>query len=173
MVADLGRVKAVFGVPDRLVERVRPGTPLAVTTETLGEQRFAGTVASVSPAADPQSRVFSVEVTLANADRRLKAGMIATVDVPETDAAPDAVRPTVSLAAVVKAGAGPGYGVFVVEGADEKAAVRLREVTLGPIAGNRVSVTSGLAAGERVVVTGASLLRDGEPVRIVPGGEEI
>jgi multidrug efflux pump subunit AcrA (membrane-fusion protein) len=36
-----------------------------------------------------------------------------------------------------------------------------REVTLGPRVGRRLSVTSGLQAGERVVVEGSIYLRNG------------
>jgi len=32
-----------------------------------------------------------------------------------------------------------------------------------------VSVESGLAVGDRVVVSGASLLHDGDAVRVIPG----
>jgi RND family efflux transporter MFP subunit len=171
-VADLARVKAVFGVPDRLIAEARPGRSLVVTSDTFGEQPFSGVISSISPSADPQSRVFSVEVTIANPTRQLKAGMIATVAVPESvlGAAASAL-PTVPLSAIVKARPDGGYAVFVAEGADGKAVARAREVTLGEISGNRVGVQSGLETGERVVVTGASLLRSGEPVRIIPGVE--
>jgi len=39
------------------------------------------------------------------------------------------------------------------------------------IAGNRVAIDSGLEVGDRVVVSGASLLTDGDPVRVIPGSE--
>jgi hypothetical protein len=34
-----------------------------------------------------------------------------------------------------------------------------------------VAVTGGVEVGERVVVSGASLLVDGDRVRVIPGGE--
>jgi len=61
--------------------------------------------------------------------------------------------------------------VFVAEGKNESTIVRTRDVRLGRVSGNRVAVDSGLAVGERVVVSGASLLTDGEPVRVIPGSE--
>jgi multidrug efflux pump subunit AcrA (membrane-fusion protein) len=36
------------------------------------------------------------------------------------------------------------------------------------VQGNLVAVTSGLATGERVVVMGATLLKDGDAVRVIP-----
>src|ERR1700678_839399 len=56
--ADTESVKAVFGVPDTSVSRVRLGERLAISTDALPQQ-FAGRVSAISPAADPKSRVFS------------------------------------------------------------------------------------------------------------------
>jgi multidrug efflux system membrane fusion protein len=48
------------------------------------------------------------------------------------------------------------------------AIARLRPVELGAVVGNAITVTRGLAAGDRVVVSGAALLADGDPVRVLP-----
>jgi multidrug efflux system membrane fusion protein len=171
VVADLTHVKAVFGVPDRLVERARVGVPLTVTSDVYGTRTFSGRITAVSPSADAQSRAFSVEVTISNPERLLKPGMIATVQVPAAATSAAEGLPTVPLSAVVKAPSGAGYAVFVAEGTEGRTVARARAITLGPIAGNRVSVTDGVKTGEHVIVTGASLLRDGEPVRLIPGEE--
>lgn len=170
-IADLTRVKAVFGVPDLLVQRVRIGTPLPITTDAFGGEAFPGRVTAVSPAADTQSRVFNVEVTIPNADRRLKAGMIGTVEVAAASVSgiPPG-SPTVPVAAIVKSSRPGAFAVFVIDGPDDGAAARSRDVTLGAIAGNRVAVDSGLKPGDRVIVSGASLLVDGDKVRVIPGG---
>ena len=42
----------------------------------------------------------------------------------------------------------------------------------GPeVVGNRVAIVRGLAAGERVITTGASMLTDGETVEMLPTEE--
>jgi multidrug efflux pump subunit AcrA (membrane-fusion protein) len=112
--------------------------------------------------------VFDVEIAIPNGDGRLRPGMIGAVSiVPETTAA--AGRPAVPLAAVVRADKGPDqYTVFVVAGPDSDAVARSRAVTLGAIEGNLVAVTSGVEPGERVVVMGATLLKDGDTVRVIP-----
>jgi len=172
VLADLTRVKAVFGVPDLLVQRVKIGFPLHVTTDAFVGAEFPGRVTAVSPAADAQSRVFSVEVTIPNPERRLKAGMIGTVEVAAPDA-PDVApgSPSVSVSAIVKSSRPGAYAVFVADGPDDAAAARAREVTLGSISGNRVAVERGLKVGDRVIVSGASLLVDGDRVRVIPGSE--
>jgi multidrug efflux system membrane fusion protein len=171
-VADLTRVKAVFGVPDLVVERLRIGTPLPVTSEALGPVRFPGRVTAVSPSADAQSRVFSVEVTIPNPEGKLKAGMVGTVEVAGPDSPEIAPgSPTVSVAAIVKSSRPGAYAVFVADGPGEEAVARSRDVSLGRISGNRIAVTAGLKLGDRVVVSGASLLTDGDRLRVIPGGE--
>jgi RND family efflux transporter MFP subunit len=169
---DVTAVKAVFGVPDSLVHRIVMGQPLAVTTEAFRGAKFTGRVTAISPSADPQTRVFDVEVTIANTDGRLRPGMIGAVelsgDAPEPGDAASGL-PAVPLAAIVRSEARANqYAVFVLTDKDGAAAVQSRPVTLGGVHGNLVAVTTGLRPGERVVVMGATLLKDGDAVRVIP-----
>ncbi|HSS76022.1 MAG TPA: efflux RND transporter periplasmic adaptor subunit [Thermoanaerobaculia bacterium] len=169
VLADVRSVKAVFGVPDSVVARLHKGDTLALRTDALGAETFRGRVTAVSPAADPQARVFGVEVEVANRDGHLRPGMIATVEVPPPAAGPGPgpAAPTIPLTAVVRSEKSPsGYAVFVVEGEGETQVVHARGVTLGEVFGNDIAVKDGLRLGERVVVTGATLLADGERVRV-------
>lgn len=60
-------------------------------------------------------------------------------------------------------------GTFVyIVGQDSN--VTLRVVKLGVTEGERVSITSGLQPGERVVIDGADKLRDGAPVEVIQPG---
>jgi multidrug efflux system membrane fusion protein len=169
VVADVRTVKAVFGVPDAVAAAVTVGAPLTVTSDSLYGRAFSGRVTAVAPSADPQTRVFNVEVTVANADRALKPGMIATVQVePGSRAAQAAAGAAVPLAAVVRAAGDEGYAVFVVESDSGQPVARERRVSLGEVAGNTITVPAGVAAGEQVIVSGAALLKDGDIVRVIP-----
>ena len=168
-VADLSSVKAVFGVPDVVVRQIAIGQPLSVSVEAIPGQRFAGRITSIAPSAEQKSRVFDVEVSIPNADGRLRSGMIASVETPRVANVAPTADPAVPLTAIVKApGESAGYAVFVLEGAGETARARIRAVKLGDVVGNRIAVTSGLNAGERVVVTGATIVADGDHVRVIP-----
>lgn len=172
VLADVSAVKAVFGVPDSLVPRLTLGEPLEVTTEAFRGTSFTGRVTAISPSADAQSRVFNIEITIANGDGRLRPGMIGAVQVEQRDglnAVPHQDAVAVPLAAIVRSsGHADGYSVFVVTGTNQDANVSSRPVTLGGIDGNLVAITSGLEPGERVVVLGATLLKDGETVWVIP-----
>src|SRR5260370_26521875 len=82
VLADLTRVKAVFAVPDSLVQRAKTGASLSVTSDAFGNVEFPGRISALAPSADPQSRVFSVDVTIPNPRRQLTPGMVANADVP-------------------------------------------------------------------------------------------
>jgi RND family efflux transporter MFP subunit len=172
VLGDVSVVKALFGVPDSVVHRIKLGQPLAITTEAFRGDKFNGRVTAISPSADAQSRVFDIEISIPNGDRRLRPGMIGSVEVMaggEPAADREAAVPAVPLTAIVRSESRPDqYAVFVVADDGPQRIVRSRAVTLGPVEGNLVAVATGLAPGERVVVMGASLLKDGETVRVIP-----
>src|SRR5260370_35502853 len=61
VLADLTRVKAVFGVPDSLVQRVKTGASLSGTSAASGNVGFPGRISAASPSSDAQTRCFTVE----------------------------------------------------------------------------------------------------------------
>ena len=63
-----------------------------------------------------------------------------------------------------------GTFVFVAEPAeaDGEAVVRRREVELGELTESGIEVLEGLAIGDRVVIAGISMIRDGQRVLVPP-----
>jgi multidrug efflux system membrane fusion protein len=60
----------------------------------------------------------------------------------------------------------------VVEGQKGHRIARLRDnIELGEVFGNKITVTKGVKVGEPVIVTGATLVADGQRVRIIPPPE--
>jgi RND family efflux transporter MFP subunit len=164
--ADTQSVKAVFGVPDTSIGRVRLGQHLSISTDALPQQ-FAGRVSAISPAADPKSRVFSVEVTIANPKDQLKSGMIASLAL-NGEQLPESVL-AVPLSAVIRDPAhSDSFAVMVTEGAGDPPTARLRSIELGNTYGNMIAAKGGLAFGERVITTGVSLIKNGDKVRVIP-----
>jgi RND family efflux transporter MFP subunit len=170
VVGDISRVKVVLGLPDIALQGVKLGQPVIVTTDALGGRTFTARVSRIASAADSVTRNFDVEIEIPNPDRIWRPGMIASVELG--GAAAQAAVPLLPLTAFVQ---GPGgadrFGVLVVEGAGAQARAKLRQVELGDVVGNRVAITSGLAAGERVITTGASMVVDGEHIEVLPSEE--
>ncbi|HUZ06226.1 MAG TPA: efflux RND transporter periplasmic adaptor subunit [Candidatus Paceibacterota bacterium] len=143
-------------VPESLIGNVKLGDQLAVHLATV-TNAMAGTVAEMSPVADPNSRTFVVKLDLPDAPG-LRSGQFGRVAVPVGEVS--AIR--VPLSAVVQRG--QMEIVFVVT--DGRAHLRL--VKTGARVGDEVEVVSGLNAGEPVVTDGAASLADGQPVTVKP-----
>jgi RND family efflux transporter MFP subunit len=165
--ADTATMKAVFGVPDTVRGLLELGANQSVTTESLIGISVPGRITRIASIADPNSRLFDVEVSIDNNSQRLKAGMVAALQLAGAKAAaPVAVLP---LSAVVRARNNPaGFAVFALDESRDPPLVHLRDVELGQFLGNVIPIQAGLAAGEKVVVQGASLLSDREAVRVIP-----
>jgi multidrug efflux system membrane fusion protein len=167
VLADTTDVKAVFGVPDTVVPGLRTGARLAVATEAIPATGFSGVITRISPAADPKSRVFEVEVTVSNRKNLLRTGMIASVTL--SNGASGKNVPVLPLAAIVRSKARPeGYAVFTVEREGARQIARLRDVVLGEGFGNGIAVRSGVEIGQQVITNGSNVVSDGEPVQVVP-----
>ena len=162
-IADIGRVKVSFGAPDYVLSRVRLGQELRIQAENDATS-LKGRVTSISPAADTRNRIFAVEVTVNNRDRHLKPGMIASIglgEVPHSSI-------SIPISAIVPVPSEPEH--FAVMVAQERAGTlvaNLRKVQLGTTHDNAVAV-EGLHPGERVVSVGAQLLKDGDPIQVIP-----
>lgn len=169
-IADTRSLKASFGVPDVMVNKLKLGSELPISIDAVPGVEFIGRVTRVSPSADPRSRVFEIETTVPNPKQELKVGMIASLRVPGGTPAPTG-RPAsvVPLNAVVRSAKDPnGFVVFVVSDEQGRQVVHSRDITLGDMLGNGILVPAGLALGDRVVVRGATLVHDGESVQVIP-----
>jgi RND family efflux transporter MFP subunit len=162
-IADIGRAKVSFGAPDYVLSRVRLGQELTIQTENDAAP-VKGRVTSISPSADTRNRIFAVEVTVNNRDRHLKPGMIASISLGEIP------HPSISipLSAILPYPSEPEhFAVMVAQERSGTLVANLRKVQLGTTHDNSVAV-DGIQPGERVVSVGAQLLKDGDPIQVIP-----
>ena len=100
---------------------------------------------------DPQTRTVKVYAELPNPGGRLRPDMFGSLRAVGSE-----LRQTVvPLSAIVEE-----YGKRTVFRERAPGQFERREVTLGPPAGDVAPVRQGVAAGDRVVVDGAMLLKD-------------
>jgi HlyD family secretion protein len=163
VVGDLRVVKARFSVPDTALHDFRTAQRLPLTVDAFGDERFVGQVLSVAPAADPKARSFEIVVSVPNPGLKLKSGMIASIQVTEHGAGGRQLR--IPIEALVHDPASDGYVVYTVEQKDRRTVARAVPIRPGPLAGNQVTILEGLTAGERIIASGANLLRAGDVVR--------
>jgi len=143
-------------VPEALVGNVKLGDKLAVRIAAVGSE-IEGTVAELSPTADPNSRTYLVKLDFPGATG-LRSGQFGRVSVPVGEAS--AIR--VPAATVIQRG--QMELVFVVVNSH----AQMRLVKTGSRVGDEVELVSGLNYDEQVVTENASDLVDGQPVTIKP-----
>lgn len=136
---------------------IRVGQPVIFSLDAFPGREFRGTVARKDPAADPSSRQVGVYVRLPNQSGEITAGQYARGQVSGRRVEGAVVIPSTAVQ-----GAGAETAVFVVEGDH----LSRRPVTLGvrDEGASLVAVTSGLNAGEKVLVRPTATVADGQPV---------
>lgn len=156
-----GRLEWRAEVTAAELPRLKPG--LKAELRTAAGATVRGTVRTVAPTVDPQTRVALVYVDLPpslSPDAPLKAGMFAggQFELGESDAL------TVPQQAVALR---DGFAYVFRLNPDNR--VSQVKVTTGRRVGERVEVVAGLPADALVVVSGAGFLNDGDLVRnVVP-----
>jgi RND family efflux transporter MFP subunit len=165
-VADTHLVKAVFGIPDTLLDTVHLGANQLVTTESV-HQGFMGRITAITPQADQKSRTFQVEVTIPNVKGALISGMVATLNLGQGKLSSAVL--VVPLESIVSAGElAKNFNVYVVTREGDKDVARRRPVRPGNAYGDRVAILSGVDLGDRVITNGATMVKDGQAVRVTP-----
>ena len=165
-VASTDTVKIVVGVPDTVVRSVRVGQPVEVAIDAFPTRTFHARVSRMSSAADPITRNFEVEVAIPNHDHLLKVGMIGSLQLTNAGSGNQTPALLVPLSSIVQAKGGK-YGVFVISNSNSGEIARLRGVEVGGVNGTQIAVKSGLASGDRIITTGANLLKDGQRVEVL------
>ncbi|HNW34433.1 MAG TPA: efflux RND transporter periplasmic adaptor subunit [Candidatus Ozemobacteraceae bacterium] len=165
IIARTDPLKIRFSVPDRLLDKVPLGTTLDATLDFRLECKVRGTVTKIAMSADPRTRLFDVEVTIPHPDAVLKPGMIVQIELNPVKGEGKGLIP---LEAIVPGLSGEkSFAVFQLSDSNGKIIVRRREVKLGRPFGNLISVESGVLPGEKIVISGAAFLEDGDAVHVV------
>ncbi len=154
---DIDVVKAVPAVDELKIRFVRMGQPVKVRLQAYPGEVFSARVTNISPVANAVTRTVEVEVSIPNADHRVKPGMYAEAEFAQGQHK-GLVLPIVS----VVDRAGRRY-VFTV--ADGKAV--MKEVTTGAVAGDAIEITSGIEGTETFVTTGADKLEANDKIVVV------
>lgn len=163
--ADVSAVKVLFSVPDTVLGDVSLGEVMEVTTDSIKDTIFQGVITEIAPAANTQTRVFNVEITIQNPENQLKPGMIASLNVFTGDTKAVYAVPMASIVRSVNSQ--DGYAVFTIIENKGKTHTERTDVRLGSIFGNRIAVLEGLKEGEKVITMGAQIVRDGQEVSII------
>jgi RND family efflux transporter MFP subunit len=159
---DIRTIWAEASLSEEQAHKIREGSVGEVSLDGIAGRKFVGRVIQVNPAANPQSRAFTVRIALPNPDLTLKPGMFGRV---RFVASRVAGALTIPSEAVLDTPDGAQY-VFVVE--DETA--KRVPITVASSRDGVTEILSGLSDGQWVITMGHDRLRDGAKVRRGPAG---
>ena len=151
-IADLSHVWVLADVYESDLPLVRIGMQGELTVPYLPGKKWRGAVTYVDPTVEEKTRTVKVRIELRNEDQQLKPGMFADVNLR----ADLGTGLSVPQSAVIDSG--DRKLVFIDRG---EGRFEPREVQLGVRVGSTFQVLSGLADGERVVIS-ANFLLDSE-----------
>ncbi len=160
-------VKIKVNAPESLYGQIKKGASVDINLDVYPNETFKGKVYLVYPSLDATTRTFSVEVTIDNANERVRPGMFARVTfrygIERNVVVPD-------VAVVKQTGSGDHYVYTVVDGK-----VVFNKVKLGRIIGTEYEIKSGINEGDMVIIEGQNVVvngakvnaKEGEPVPFV------
>ena len=159
LVYDDQAIEVEVKVGERDLALIKPGQSATVRLEEAPGSPVEAIVRTIAPAADPTSRAATVRLRVKTSGASdMRPGTFARGEI--------VVDRREGVVLVPKAAISGGDQPIVrVVGGDDT--VQVRPVTLGYVAGDRIEVRSGVAAGERVVVLGPESLVAGTKVRVV------
>jgi RND family efflux transporter MFP subunit len=149
---DLLRLR--FPIPEAETPSIHDGEKVEVTVGAL-HRTFSGRIVRNTGAIDRATRTMLAEVDVPNRDERLKAGMYASILLPLEEA-------NNTLAVPLQALSNGDHPTVLVVG--RNGAIEERAVTVGLRTANRAEIQSGLAEGDRVVVSDRGGLHAGDRV---------
>lgn len=151
-----GGIRVDVVIPEAHIEAIKPNQKLKVTLPALQSQVITGTVQTIVPVADPQSRSFIVKVDLPTG-AAIPSGLFARITVPLGDS------PLLLIPASAVVAQGQLTGVYLV---DAEGIARFRLIRTGLKLEDSVEVVSGLPEGSRYVVAPPPKIVDGVRVEV-------
>lgn len=155
VIGQVDRVWIETGVPDGDISSLRTGQKAEVYVYGM-DKTYEGIVDEITSLADTKTRTFSVKILVDNTSGELKSGMISRVDVKMHESE----KLLVPLSSIIQMSTGPVLYIY----SDEKQTAVRRTVETGEITGEHIEITGGLEYGEKVIVEGQSVIRDGDRV---------
>jgi membrane fusion protein (multidrug efflux system) len=157
-ILEIDHVKVIVGVPESDVAAIFDLEEAEVIIEALGKRRVKGKKVFLSRQPRSLARLFDLELRVPNPDGRILPGMFARVELVK-----QVFNQALAIPLYAVISQGDEYLAFV----EQEGRARRRNITPGVLAGWQVQVTSGLEAGDRVIVVGHRLLDDGQEVEVI------
>ena len=136
---------------EQFASLIRPGGNVRFTVPAYPAETFTAAINAVGAGLDPETRTLAARGIINNISGKLKPEMLASVVVEGANTVPAVLVPEDAVQLL------DGKSNVFLARPDGKGGLLIerREVEVGSRSGGRIAVTSGLAAGEVIVIAGA------------------
>ena len=157
-ILDISTVKVKVAVPEAEIGGLNATTPTNISVEAINGS-FQGGRIEKGVQADALTHTYDIRINVANGDRKLLPGMVASVRFV-SDGSQAIGSKMVPVTAVQK----KSDGSLFVWTVDKDSTAHRTTVTIGQTQGNYVRVIDGLSIGDRIATEGYQKLSEGTKV---------
>ena len=158
---DLKTLEVVADVNEASIGQLHEGQSAEVAVDAFPNQKWKGVLRQIIPTADRAKATVQVKVKIIDPGDRLLPEMSSSVSFLQSERTVAEMHEPARLWVPSSAVASGNIAVI-----DAQKHVALRRVTTGAVREQRIEITNGIKAGDRIVTTGAETLKDGQLVRI-------
>jgi len=158
-VTDFEPLIARIFLPEKDIVGLAEGRDVRITLKADTNVQFEGRIRQISPVVDTSTGTVKITIEAIRPPKQVRPGGFVTVDIVKETRPNVVILPREAVIRELQKA-----HVFVISGETAEK----REITLGLEEGEVMEATSGVAAGEKVIVAGQGSLKNGEAVKVIP-----
>jgi RND family efflux transporter MFP subunit len=158
-ILDISTVKVKVAIPEAEISGLGAGTSSIIKVDAINSS-FTGGRIEKGVQADALTHTYDIRISVANAERKLLPGMVASVAFGSGNGKEESGKLSVPVTAVQRKADGSLF-VWTVSG---DSTAHRTTVRTGEIMGNRIAITDGVSEGGRIVVEGYQKLSENTKV---------
>ena len=158
---NLNRMRVTARISESYLNSVSEGDRIELSFDSYPDDQVESTISRLGQVIDQQTRTIALETEIDNPLEKYKPKMLTSLRIREFSMDNAMVVPSIILREDFQ-----GTFLFVLAGDGENTVARKVYVTTGISAQDLTVITSGVEAGDRVIINGYNLVSDGSPTRI-------
>lgn len=160
----INTVKVKIAIPEREISALRVGQPCIIKISALEDSSFDGKIVEKGISAHPVSHTYDIKVQISNKDSRIMPGMVCKAYLSnDTTSAGNTFSDIVVPLKSVQLDASGKHFVWLK---DSQGKAVYKEVVLGKLIDNGVTIARGLTDGDQLITEGYQNISPGSVVEV-------
>ena len=152
-ILDISTVKVKVAIPEAEISGIGANTSSIIKVEAIGSS-FEGGRIEKGVQADALTHTYDIRINVANRERKLLPGMVASVQFGRIE------KPSQELSLPVTAVQRKADGSLFVWTVEKDSTAHRTTITTGETMGNRIVATTGITEGQRIITEGYQKLSE-------------